>query len=135
MAQQAPPLTSTNSLLRIVLVEDNDYVRELSVCLFENPDRAVSAFATGEEALEAFMDQPFDVVITDVSLPKISGIDLAKRILKIAPDTWLIIASGYKLPAGLDQLGPNVRIMTKPFEADQVEALLAEVKQSRSAAL
>jgi CheY-like chemotaxis protein len=132
MIQTAPPLPSVvDSALRIVLVEDNDYVRELSVCLFESPDREVVAFATGEEALAAFIERPFDIVITDVSLPKMSGIELAKSILKMAPETWLIIASGYKMPAGLDKLGAHVRSVTKPFEAEQVEALIGEVKLSR----
>jgi two-component system, cell cycle response regulator CpdR len=117
--------------LRILFVEDNDYVRELTVCLFEGVGREVAAYASGEEALAAFGRETFDVVITDVSLPNMSGIDLAKQILKAAPDTWLIIVSGYQLPLGLEQLGPNVRSITKPFEADQVAALLSEVRAAR----
>ena len=123
---------SKPSQLRVLFVEDNDNVRELSVCILQSDNRDVVALASGEAALESFYKDPCDVVITDVSLPGISGIDLAKRLLKIAPDLWVIIASGYQLPLGLDKLGPNVRAITKPFESEQVEALLAEVVASRN---
>jgi len=120
--------------LRILFVEDNDYVRDLTLCLLEDADREVTAFASAEEALDAFQSSPFDVVITDVSLPGMSGIEFARRVLKIAADTWCIIASGYQMPSDLNQLGARVRSMTKPFESEQIDALLAEVRNARPTA-
>lgn len=124
---------SNPSPLRVLFVEDNDNVRELSVCILQNDNRDIVALASGEAALESFYKEPCDVVITDVSLPGMSGIELTKKLLKFAPDLWVIIASGYQLPLGLDKLGANVRAVTKPFESEQVEALLAEVMASRNA--
>lgn len=124
---------SSQAPLRILFVEDNDYVRDLTLCLLEDGGREVTAFASAEEALSAFQSSPFDVVITDVSLPGISGIEFARRVLKIAPDTWCVIASGYQMPADLNQLGARVRSMTKPFESEQIDALLTEVRNARPA--
>jgi two-component system, cell cycle response regulator CpdR len=118
--------------LRILFVEDNDYVRDLTLCLLEDANREVVAFGSAEEALAEFKREPFDVVITDVSLPGMSGIEFAKRLLKVAPETWLVIASGYQLPGNLHQLGRNVRSMTKPFESEHIDAILAEVRDARA---
>ena len=119
--------------LRILFVEDNDNVRELSICLLENDHREIIAVASGEAALDSFYKDPCDVVITDVSLPGMSGIELTKQLIKVAPELWVIIASGYQLPLGLEKLGPNVMAITKPFEAEQVEALIAKVVAARDA--
>lgn len=114
--------------MRILYIEDNDYLRELTTYLLEAPEREVIAVASAEEGWAEFERKPVDVVITDVSLPVMSGIDFAKRVLKAAPHTWIIIASGYKLPVELEKLGSNVRALPKPFEAEQIDALLSEVK-------
>ena len=124
---------SKQDSLRVLFVEDNDNVRELSVCILQSDSREVVALASGEAALDSFYSDPFDVVITDVSLPGMSGIELTKKLLKVAPHLWVVIASGYQLPLGLDKLGVNVRAITKPFESEQIEALLSEVVASRNA--
>jgi|SRR5882724_7420155 len=114
--------------LRILVVEDNDYVRDLTLCLLEGEGREVLACKSAEEALDVFRRTGFDVVITDVSLPNMSGVELAKRVLERAPATWVIIASGYQLPTGLDKLGPHVRVMTKPFESEKMDAIFDEIR-------
>lgn len=121
----------THMALRILFVEDNDYVRDLTLSLLENEGREVVACASAEEALDLFRSRPFDVVITDVSLPRMSGVELARRVLEVAPETWIVIASGYQLPTGLDHLGAHVRVMMKPFEHDQVNMLLGEIRVAR----
>ncbi len=129
------PVAPLQMKLRVLFVEDNDYVRDLTVCLLESADREVVAFASAEEAYEEFKHNPFDVVVTDVSLPKMSGIDLTKRLVAIAPDTWFIIASGYQLPPGVEKLGEHVRVMSKPFESEKIDVIFAEVRAAHAASL
>jgi two-component system, cell cycle response regulator CpdR len=126
----ARPVPQTK--LRVLFIEDNDFVRDLTLCLLEGADREVVAFGSAEEAYEEFTHNPFDVVITDVSLPKMSGIELTKRLISIAPDTWFVIASGYQLPPGVEKLGANVRIMTKPFESEKIDVIFAEMRGARA---
>jgi two-component system cell cycle response regulator CpdR len=114
--------------LRILFVEDNEFLRDMTVELLERPEREIVSCGTAEEALAAFENQPFDVVITDVSLPEMSGIDLAKHLLKLAPALWIVLCSGYRLDIGLDKLGPHVRALPKPFETDHIDTLLLEVR-------
>lgn len=113
--------------LRILYVEDNPIVREVTAELLALDRRQVVALATAEEALNEFKERPFDVVITDVSLPVMSGIDLARNILSIKPEAPIIIASGYVLNAAVQSLGPNVRTIVKPFEASDIDSLITDL--------
>ncbi len=115
------------SPLRILYVEDNPLVREVTSELLLQDDRRIVASSTAEEALREFQEQTFDIVITDVSLPAMSGLDLARKILDIKPGTAIIVASGYFLDLNVLKLGPTVRAVVKPFEAAEIDALIGEL--------
>jgi CheY-like chemotaxis protein len=120
-------LTIMPSQLRILYVEDNPIVREVTAELLNQQRRHIVAMSTAEEALGEFQDREYDVVITDVSLPAMSGLDLAKKILDIEPKAAIIVASGYILDLNLRAWGPNVRAIVKPFEGVEIDALIAEL--------
>jgi CheY-like chemotaxis protein len=122
------------SPLRILYVEDNPVVREVTSELLVGVDdqRHIVALSTAEEALQVFSEQPFDVVITDISLPAMSGLDLARKILNIEPKATIIIASGYFLDLSLKTWGPNVRAIIKPFEGSEIDALIEELYANHS---
>ena len=113
--------------LRILYVEDNPIVREVTAELLVQDRRHIVAVDTAEEALRVFGESAFDVVITDVSLPQMSGLELARKILDIEPKVPIIVASGYYLDLSLQAWGPNVRAIVKPFEAADIDALIAEI--------
>jgi two-component system, cell cycle response regulator CpdR len=127
-----PRAAATLMSIRILYVEDNQIVREVTTELLAQEQRQIVACATAEQAIEAFASQPFDVVITDVSLPVMSGIELARSILALKPLMPIIIASGYDLDFGIENWGPNVRSIIKPFEADEIEALIGELIRRQS---
>ena len=110
--------------LRILYVEDDDLVREITCDLLSCESREVVAVATGEEALSMFQASRFDVLVTDVSLPAMSGTELVRRVKGISPEVPVILASGYRLESGDLRLGPNVRTIVKPFDAPQIDALI-----------
>lgn len=112
---------------RILYVEDNSIVREVTAELLAQEQRDIVAVATAEEALREFREHPFNVVITDVSLPQMSGLDLARKLLDIDPKVLIIVASGYYLDLSLQKWGPNIRAIVKPFEAADIDALIAEL--------
>ncbi len=119
--------------LRILYVEDNEYLRENIGLLLEGDDREVTLCATGEEALDACASHDFDLVVTDVSLPGISGIDLTRSLLQSAPHRWVVLCTGYPLGQRASELGVNVRSLSKPFELEELDALVAEVVAQRGA--
>jgi two-component system cell cycle response regulator CpdR len=118
---------------RILYVEDNSIVREITAELLAQEQRDIIAVATAEEALREFREHPFNIVITDVSLPQMSGLDLARKILDIDPKVLIIVASGYYLDLRLQKWGPNVRAIVKPFEAADIDALIAELRKTSGA--
>jgi two-component system, cell cycle response regulator CpdR len=118
---------------RILYVEDNSIVREITAELLAQEQRDIVAVATAEEALREFREHSFNVLITDVSLPQMSGLDLARRILDIDPKVLIIVASGYYLDLSLQKWGPNVRAIVKPFEAADIDTLIAELRKATGA--
>jgi len=112
--------------LRILYVEDNPLVREVTAELLAEDERHIVATESAEEALRAFRGGGYDIVITDVSLPEMSGMDLARTLLSERPTLPIIIASGYAIDFGLENWGRNVRAIIKPFESEAINALIRE---------
>jgi two-component system, cell cycle response regulator CpdR len=115
------------SAFRILYVEDNDIVREITTELLMENHPHVTASRTAEEALEEFKGAAFDVVITDISLPAMSGLDLSRTILDLKPNMPIIVASGYFMDLSLQTFGPSVRAIIKPFEVEEIDALITEL--------
>jgi len=113
--------------ISILYVEDNDRLREMIGELLAEHDREVYACATAEAALIAFEKNHFDVLVSDVSLPGMSGVDLARCVLRVNPNHWVVLCSGYEFKHGLKELGANVRALVKPFDTEALEALLDEI--------
>ena len=118
--------------LSILYVEDNKELRDTLGDMLEGPGRAVVAVATGEAALAAWQSGASDLLVTDISLPGMSGTDLARILLAKNPAQWVVLCSGYEYGNHLATLGPNVRALPKPFELEQLEALLDEISAALS---
>lgn len=125
------PANSEEAVLRVLFVEDNADLREQIAYLLEEAGLQPTNCGTAEEALAIYSPERFDLVLTDVSLPKMSGVDLARAILRSSPDAWVVFSSGYAMGSDLSDFGPNVRALLKPFDLPDVQKLLAEMRQQR----
>lgn len=67
-------------------------------------------------------------MLTDISLPKMSRVNLARRVFAQSPQTWVIFSTGYEMGNRLSHLGPHVRMLLKPFEFDELHLLMDEVR-------
>lgn len=121
------PQKPVTSPLRVLYIEDNALVREITSDLLAQDMREIVAVATAEEALSVFKAGRFDLVVTDVSLPAMSGLDLVRHLKEIAPSVPIILASGYYLDPNFFSLGSNIRAITKPFGAPELQALIQEL--------
>jgi len=119
--------------LSILYVEDNKELRDTLSDMLEGPGRAVVAVATGEAALVAWKSGAFNLLVTDISLPGMSGMDLVRLLLAVNPAQWVVMCSGYEYGIHLATLGQNVRALPKPFEFEQLEALMDEINAALSA--
>lgn len=120
--------------LRMLYVEDNPELRETFQEMLEADQREVVACATAEEALVLWNASHFDVLVSDISLPGMSGTDLARRILAANPACWIVLCSGYAYGDALRTLGPRVRELAKPFEMEELDKLMDEIHRSQDCA-
>lgn len=111
-------------------VEDNADLREGICALIAHAEREITAVASAEEALALGAARHFDVLLSDVSLPGLSGIDLTRRWLAANPERQVVLLSGYDLSEQAGRLGRHVRALLKSCEPEELEALLQDVERS-----
>jgi PAS domain S-box-containing protein len=104
---------------RILLVDDDVLIAMSSADMLTDLGHEVVEAHSGKEALECLgSGGGFDLMITDYSMPGMTGGDLARAVRAIAPDLPILIASGYaELPPGLDL---DVAKLGKPYTQDQL---------------
>src|SRR5687768_18552444 len=79
-------------MAEILVVDDDDVIRE-TLCELLSQDHRCQAANTAEEALTKLESQPFEVVLTDISMSGLSGLDLLNRVVQLYPGTPVIIRS------------------------------------------
>ncbi|MCD4744000.1 MAG: cache domain-containing protein, partial [Desulfobacteraceae bacterium] len=81
----------------ILLVDDDEQIADMTEQLISRLGYHVVSYTDSQKALEAFKKEPdkFDLVITDMTMPNITGTELAVKLLKIKPDIQIILCSGY----------------------------------------
>jgi CheY-like chemotaxis protein len=125
------PQIQTILPLSMLYIEDNALVREITCDLLADDIREIVAVASGEEGLDAFNGKRFDLAVTDISLPAMSGLEFVREVKKIAPEFPVILASGYPMNPSDFDLGSRIRAITKPFEAPQLRALIEDLCELR----
>lgn len=117
---------SDNTPARVLLVEDQEMVRETLVMLIEMLDHPIVATETAEEALPLLDQQAFDVLIADLTLPGMSGLDLLREAAKRQPKLRLVLSSGYGAVDEAQKQGLDIVMLPKPVDNDRLIALLNE---------
>jgi CheY-like chemotaxis protein len=112
----------------ILLVDDNRQGLIARKSLLQELGYVIRTATGGEEALELFSRQKFDVVVTDFKMPSMDGIELIQRIRDIEPNARIILLSGFVEPLGLceESTGADVVISKS---AGEVGYLTRSVKR------
>ena len=113
--------------MNILLVEDSDEVSCITLEYLQELGHQAVAVSDAEAALARLKNQRFDAVMTDVSLPGMSGIDLAKELVKQYPGLPVVISSGYGSLDVQQILGhrrPSVFLLPKPYDMPMLERTL-----------
>ncbi|MBD8550779.1 response regulator [Sphingomonas sp. CFBP 8764] len=123
---------ATGSRQRILVVDDDNDVRGVAAQMIEEIGYQVVAAASGTEALTEFGRASFDLVLTDVVMPGMSGVDLARRIRAVAPAMPLLFASGYADVATFgDELAAET-VLKKPYRIGEVAARIGDALSAES---
>jgi two-component system, cell cycle response regulator CpdR len=103
-------------MFRILLAEDDTVMREYLTRALERAGYAVSSVDRGTAALPLIETERFDLLLTDIVMPEMDGIELAQRAGELAPDMRVMFITGFAavtLKAG--EAMPQARILSKPF--------------------
>jgi CheY-like chemotaxis protein len=114
--------SSRSPAARVLLVDDNRLGLEARKALLEEQSYVVETAREGQEALDAFLRAPFDLVVTDYKMPRMDGIKLISRIRGLSPETPIILISGFVDALGLTEqsTGADVVICKSATEVPQL---------------
>ncbi|MEW6703083.1 MAG: sigma-54 dependent transcriptional regulator [Bacteroidota bacterium] len=107
---------------KILIVDDEKPIRDSMKMVLDEEGFSTEAAADGEDALRKIQEQLFDVVITDIKMPKLDGIQLLESASKISPETFFIIMTAYaSVKTAIDALRHGAYdYLIKPVEFDDV---------------
>jgi DNA-binding NtrC family response regulator len=113
--------------MHVLLVEDSDEVSCITVEYLQELGHEVTAVSTAEAAIPKIAESRIDVVMTDMRLPGMSGLELARRLVKQYPTLPVVIASGFgaidvNILSG-ERLS-NVSSLPKPYDMDDLDRTL-----------
>jgi DNA-binding NtrC family response regulator len=123
-------MNQKNDPFRILIVDDNREIRSILEEYLREEGYHASGAGNGPEALAMHTEVPFDLIITDLNMPGMSGIDLIKEISKGEQNTEFIIITGY---ASLDTAIEAVKAgafdyIVKPFRIEELKVVIKNVK-------
>jgi len=119
------------TISRILLAEDDESMRGFLVRALKKAGYDVIDFANGEEAYERLKSEPFTLLLTDIVMPKMDGIELARRASELDPDLKIMFITGFAaVVLNNDIAAPkDARVLSKPFHLKdlvrEVDRLLA----------
>ncbi len=130
-APAVPPVPSKDHPRRVLFVEDEVVLRMSTVDMLERLGCLVAAVGSGEQALEILgQGRDFDLLLTDLGLPGMTGEQLAEEVRERFPNLPVIIASGY----GKSNPDPGgLRFIGKPYSSIDLQQALDEVARKTHA--
>lgn len=132
-ATRAPLSPAPAFSARILVVDDEESCRVAVSRILQEENHLVTMATNGEEALEAFRREPFDVVITDRAMPGVKGDEVAAAVKREAPSTPVILLTGFGAVMNDGQEAPeNIDILLgKPVTVDELLQAVAKLTSKR----
>ena len=118
-------------MARILLAEDDEDLRRFLVNALEKAGHAVTSFGEGASAFEEIKQVTFDLLLTDIVMPEMDGIELARRAAELDPALKIMFITGFAAVAlNPDSKAPkDAKVLSKPFHlrdlVNEVNRLMA----------
>ncbi|MBU6268918.1 MAG: response regulator [Sphingomonadales bacterium] len=114
-------------MIRILLAEDEEAMRTYLARALENAGYEVVAVDRGTEALPLLEQQHFDLLLSDIVMPEMDGIELAQRCSEVSPATKVIFITGFAaVTLKASREAPQAKVLSKPFH---LKDLVMEVQR------
>jgi len=117
---------------KILVIDDEELVRDVLLQTLSRANYEVTLASSGEEGLRLFCERPFDIVLTDLAMPTLSGWEVCRRIKETSPHTQVGMITGWGLeldPRQIIESGVD-RVISKPFDFGRILNLVAEMRKA-----
>jgi two-component system cell cycle response regulator CpdR len=114
-------------MIRILLAEDEEAMRTYLARALENAGYSVVAVDRGTAALPFLESEHFDLLLSDIVMPEMDGIELAQRCAEVSPETKVMFITGFAaVTLRANRETPQARVLSKPFH---LKDLVMEVER------
>ena len=125
----ATSMPNTAARINVLVVDDQDCLVDLLSDIVEGLGFSSEVAHDGQEAIEKFAEGDFQMVITDIKMPRMDGIELTKRIKETRPDVPVIAITGFDTEDTQDDLFCDEMdgFLEKPFRVARIEGMICSV--------
>jgi two-component system response regulator AtoC len=134
-SEATPVVTTSASRRRILIVEDNETARkQIQVFLEADPNVIVDTAANGSDALKALTERPYSVIVTDLKMPRVDGLQLLEEVQKRRLPADVIITTGF---GTIDHAVQAMRLgaadfLTKPINLEHLRLVIQRALRERA---
>jgi DNA-binding NtrC family response regulator len=124
------------SNVKILIVDDELIMRESLAGWLERDGHAVQSAASGEEALDKIKETHFDILLVDIKMEGISGLDVLRRVKETDPDSEVVMITAYgSIPSAIEAMKDGAfDYMLKPFDPNELGVLIEKIIQHQEQA-
>ncbi|MCP9449946.1 MAG: sigma-54 dependent transcriptional regulator [Nitrospira sp.] len=118
---------------KILVVDDEESLRDVLSIMLKRTGYTVTSVADGEQALEILNKEIFDLVITDLRMPKIDGMEVLKAAKSAAPETVVLVITAFaSAESAVEAMKQGAYdYLTKPFQIDEVQLIIRNALEKR----
>lgn len=114
-------------MIRILVAEDDDAMRAYLARALESAGYEVVTVDRGTHALPLLEAEPFDLLLSDIVMPEMDGIELAQRCAEVSPATKVMFITGFAaVTLKANREAPQAKVLSKPFH---LKDLVLEVQR------
>jgi two-component system cell cycle response regulator CpdR len=123
---------SSLPIRRILLAEDEDSMRGFLERALTNAGYEVAAFADGQQAFARLQEEAFSLLLTDIVMPEMDGIELARKASELDPTLKIVFITGFAaVTLNTDAAPSDARVLSKPFHlkelVGEIDGLLSDI--------
>jgi two-component system response regulator PilR (NtrC family) len=118
---------------KILVVDDEQSLRDVLSIMLKRAGYTVTTVADGEEAIELLNKEIFDLVITDLRMPKVDGMEVLKAVKSASPETVVLIVTAFATAdSAVEAMKQGAYdYLTKPFQVDEVQLIIRNALEKR----
>ena len=115
-------------MANILIVDDEQSFRQLLSLVFSNEGHNIRTAMNGRQALELLAEEPSDVIISDVKMPDMDGIELLRAVRETQPEIGVVLMTAFAGEVQLDQARKAgvTALVAKPVDTSRLVALVRE---------